>query len=44
VAYKKTGRFPGGALLIKEISGVETDTLTTGKASWAGKPKVWLSW
>jgi cytochrome c len=42
VAYKKTGKFPDGAVLIKEISGVETDTLTTGKASWAGKPKVWF--
>jgi hypothetical protein len=41
-AYRKTGKFPDGALLIKEIREVETGKLTTGKATWAGKTKAWF--
>jgi cytochrome c len=33
-AFKKSGRFPDGAVLVKEM--------TTGKASWAGDVAVWF--
>jgi len=41
-AYRKTGSFPDGTLLAKEIRGIGSDTLTTGLASWATETKVWF--
>lgn len=41
-AFKQTGRFPDGAVLIKEIRGIKTAKLTTGEAIWAGENKVWF--
>ena len=41
-AYKKDGKFPDGAVLVKEIRKVESAKLTTGEASWAGDIAVWF--
>jgi hypothetical protein len=41
-AYKKTGKFPDGAVLIKELLQTGTDTLTTGKVSWGTNIKGWF--
>jgi cytochrome c len=40
--FRKTGKFPDGATLIKEIRTLAADDLTTGKAVWADKPAVWF--
>jgi hypothetical protein len=41
-AYRKTGRFPDEAVLVKEIRKVRSERLTTGEASWAGDTAVWF--
>ncbi|MBS7662104.1 cytochrome P460 family protein [Pseudomonas lalucatii] len=41
-AYRKTGEFPDGAVLIKEIRAVEQGPQTTGQAQWAGDANVWF--
>ncbi|MBO6506564.1 MAG: cytochrome P460 family protein [Kordiimonadaceae bacterium] len=41
-AYRKTGEFPDGAMLVKQVLSAETDALTTGQAYWAGEPGVWF--
>jgi len=41
--YRKTGKFPDGATLVKEIRKLETGPLTTGNpVHWAGSPAVWF--
>jgi hypothetical protein len=40
--YRKDGAWPDGTMLVKEIRGISSDTLTTGHASWAADPKVWF--
>lgn len=41
-AYKKSGKFPDGAVLVKEIRKVESGEMTTGDASWAGPIDAWF--
>lgn len=41
-SFQKAGEFPDGAVLVKEVSGVRTSDLTTGKASWAQDRKTWF--
>ena len=41
-AYKETGKYPDGAVLVKEIRTVKTGKMTTGEASWAGDIKAWF--
>ena len=41
-AYRKDGRFPDGAVLVKEITNVSSDKLTTGQSSWSTDNKVWF--
>jgi cytochrome c len=41
-AYKKTGQFPDGTVLVKEIRKVRSAQMTTGQANWAGDPLVWF--
>jgi hypothetical protein len=41
-AYRKTGRFPDDAVLIKEVFGTATGPLTTGTVSWAKTLKGWF--
>ena len=42
IAYKKDGRFPDGAVLVKEIRNVQADQMTTGKAHYAQKMVHWF--
>jgi hypothetical protein len=41
-AYRRTGQFPDGAVLVKEIRKARSERMTTGQASWAGDPLVWF--
>jgi hypothetical protein len=41
-AYRKDGKFPDGAVLVKEITSVSSDKMTTGQASWTKDIKVWF--
>ena len=41
-AYRKDGRFPDGAVLVKEITKVSSDKLTTGQSSWSTDVKLWF--
>ena len=40
--YRKTGKFPDGAVLVKEVFGTEHAQMTTGDAHWATGIKVWF--
>src|SRR5215468_12758615 len=40
--YRKNGKFPDGAVLVKEVFGTDHGTLTTGDAHWASGTKVWF--
>lgn len=41
-AYRKDGKFPDGAVLVKEITNVASAKLTTGQSSWSTDNKVWF--
>jgi Cytochrome P460 len=41
-AYKKTGQFPDGAVLVKEIRKAQTAQMTTGQASRAADLQLWF--
>lgn len=41
-SFRKTGQWPDGATLVKEIRGITSGPLTTGPALWAGDNKVWF--
>ncbi len=41
-AYRETGEFPDGTVLIKELFGTETSDMTTGNISRAGKTEGWF--
>jgi len=41
-AYRKTGRFPDGTVLVKEVFATSHAQLTTGDAHWAEGTKVWF--
>jgi hypothetical protein len=41
-AYRQTGKFPDGAVLVKEVFGTEHAQMTTGDAHWASGTKVWF--
>ena len=41
-AYRKDGHFPDGTVLVKEITNVSSDKLTTGHSSWSTDDKVWF--
>lgn len=40
--FLETGQWPDGAVLVKQISGIREETLTTGQAQWAGDTNVWF--
>ena len=40
--YRKTGKFPDGTVLVKEVFGTDHAQLTTGDAHWASGTKVWF--
>ena len=41
-AFRKTGQWPDGATLVKEIRAIRSGALTTGPGLWAGENKVWF--
>lgn len=41
-AYRKTGKFPDGTVLVKEVFGTDHAQMTTGDANWASGTKVWF--
>ena len=41
-AYRATGKYPDGAVLLKELYNTKTDDLTTGRASWNTTLKGWF--
>src|SRR3954447_4167408 len=41
-AYRKDGKFPDGAVLVKEITNVGSDKLTTGQSTWDKDVKIWF--
>ncbi len=41
-AYLETGKFPDGAVLVKELLGTETAEMTTGTISRAGEVEGWF--
>jgi len=40
--FNKTGEFPDGTVLVKEVRHTKTDDLTTGHASWSTDVKIWF--
>ena len=41
-AYHKKGKFPDGAVLVKEITNVGSDKMTTGQSTWSKDVKIWF--
>ncbi len=41
-AYRKTGKFPDGAVIVKEIRKIESGYMTTGSVTWAGDEVLWF--
>jgi hypothetical protein len=41
-AYRRDGKFPDGAVLVKEITSASSDKLTTGQAAWDTGIKIWF--
>jgi len=40
--YRKTGKFPDGTVLVKEVFGTDHAQMTTGEVHWASRTKVWF--
>ena len=41
-SYRKTGKFPDGTVLVKQVFGTDHAQMTTGDAHWASGTKVWF--
>ncbi|MDG3006489.1 cytochrome P460 family protein [Paludisphaera mucosa] len=41
-AYRRDGKFPDGAVLVKEVDGIKSDRMTTGQAHWEDGVKLWF--
>ena len=41
-AYRRTGKFADGTVLVKEIFATDHAQMTTGDANWASVTKVWF--
>jgi hypothetical protein len=41
-AFNKTGEFPDGAVLVKEVRETKVDGLTTGHSAWSANMKHWF--
>ncbi len=41
-AYRQSGKFPDGSVLVKEVRQVKSGPQTTGEAQWAGAPVIWF--
>jgi hypothetical protein len=40
--FRKTGKFPDGAVLLKEVRRIESGYMTTGPVTWAGDRVLWF--
>jgi cytochrome c len=41
-AYNKTGEFPDGTVLVKEVRETKADRLLTGHSAWSTDMKIWF--
>ncbi|MGH7171165.1 MAG: cytochrome P460 family protein, partial [Gemmataceae bacterium] len=41
-AYRRDGKFPDGAVLVKDITCVGSAKLTTGRSHWSTDVKIWF--
>jgi hypothetical protein len=41
-AFRKTGKWPAGATIVKEIRATEKGQMTTGNVHWDGRIKQWF--
>ena len=41
-SFRKDGMFPDGATLVKEVTKVGSDKMTTGESSWSTDTKIWF--
>jgi Cytochrome P460 len=41
-AYRRDGKFPDGATLVKEVTRVGSEKLTTGQSHWSADIKLWF--
>lgn len=41
-AFNKTGEFPDGAVLVKEVHNTKAGRLTAGHATWTADVKIWF--
>ncbi len=41
-AFRKTGKFPDGAVLVKELQKTKTSDMTTGRVSYFGEDDGWF--
>ncbi len=40
--YRQTGKFPDGAVLVKEVRKIESAHMTTGPVTWGGDVVLWF--
>ncbi len=41
-SFRKDGKFPDGAVVIKDVYSVKSANLTTGTVTWADEPDIWF--
>ena len=41
-AYRRDGKFPDGAILVKDVTHVGSEKLTTGQSTWTKDIKIWF--
>src|SRR5262249_39224774 len=41
-AYRRDGKFPDGAILVKDVTTVGSEKLTTGQSTWTKDIKIWF--
>jgi len=41
-AYRRDGKFPDGAILVKDVTTVGSEQLTTGQSTWTKGIKIWF--
>ena len=42
LAFRKDGKFPDGAVLVKDVTNVGSEKLTTGLSHWTTDIKIWF--
>ena len=41
-AYRRDGKFPDGAILVKDVTTVGSEKITTGQSTWTKDIKIWF--